>query len=201
MKKLLLGSLAMIFLSITVSIINVSCQEEATAQTNNTYILPPATTAILGGVIPDGVTINVEPNGRISAAGNSTIASTTRLGGVIPDGTSITVDANGKISATQNNNGVQILGKMLYNRFDRANNIPDGLWIANWDGSGQTKVNIPNDIRVSYPKLSTDHKLIFFQGYTANNWSLYSCNLDGSNLKRIIDGGLNQYEYEFVEVY
>jgi Chaperone of endosialidase len=68
------------------------------------YVLPPATTTTLGGVIPDGTTITVTPGGRISATGGGgpgyvlPPATTTSLGGVIPDGTTITVNAVGRIS-------------------------------------------------------------------------------------------------------
>ena len=69
--------------------------------TDTVYTLPIATTEILGGVMPDGTTINVNENGVISTVGGSyelPIATTEILGGVMPDGTTINVDENGVIS-------------------------------------------------------------------------------------------------------
>jgi hypothetical protein len=58
--------------------------------------LAPATTSTIGGVIPDGSSIQVQTSGRINVAP----ATTSKLGGVIPDGTTISVQPDGTISVT-----------------------------------------------------------------------------------------------------
>ena len=69
-----------------------------------TYVLPTATTSVLGGVKPDGTTITINASGVISASAGSSytlpIATTSVLGGVKPDGTTITINASGVISAS-----------------------------------------------------------------------------------------------------
>jgi len=59
------------------------------------YILPIATTTVLGGVKPDGTTITVDGTGKISGASTYSLpqASTTVLGGVKVDGTTITINS------------------------------------------------------------------------------------------------------------
>ena len=52
------------------------------------------------------------------------------------------------------------------------------------------------------PKLSPDGKTIFFtvQGSIAGKaqWHIYSANIDGTNVKKIIDGGNGKYEFDEV---
>ena len=64
------------------------------------YVLPPATTSTLGGVII-GDNLSVDGSGRVSATAGQTYvlpaATTSALGGVIV-GTGLTVQANGTIS-------------------------------------------------------------------------------------------------------
>lgn len=67
------------------------------------YTLPPATTSVLGGVKPDGVTILVDSNGVISGANQYVLptagtGSVGTLGGVKVDGTTITINGSGVIS-------------------------------------------------------------------------------------------------------
>ena len=68
-----------------------------------TYTLPIATSAVLGGVKPDGTTITVTGGGVISAVAGYTLpqASTTVLGGVKVDGSTVTINSGtGVISST-----------------------------------------------------------------------------------------------------
>lgn len=73
--------------------------------TDTVYVLPKATKTVLGGVKADGVTVSVDENGVLSAAGGSgekyvlPEATESALGGVKVDGTTITVK-NGVISAS-----------------------------------------------------------------------------------------------------
>ena len=64
------------------------------------YELPIATTDVLGGVKPDGITITVDENGVISGASTYELpkATTTSLGGIMVDGTTITVNSDGVIT-------------------------------------------------------------------------------------------------------
>ena len=70
MKKLLLGSAALTLFAIAISIFQISCNKDSNAQTNSTYILTPATTSKLGGVIVDGTSIKVDAAGKISTVSN-----------------------------------------------------------------------------------------------------------------------------------
>jgi hypothetical protein len=92
--------------------------------TTGTISVIPATTAAIGGVIPDGSTITVNAGGLISTrqyvtqvatgaglsggpitnTGTVSVvpATTSALGGVIPDGTSISVSSSGIISTVSN---------------------------------------------------------------------------------------------------
>ena len=65
------------------------------------YVLPTASTTVLGGVKVDGTTITIA-SGTISGAGNYALppASTTVLGGVKVDGTTIKAAVDGTISTT-----------------------------------------------------------------------------------------------------
>jgi hypothetical protein len=51
MKKVFLGSIVLVFFAVSICIFQISCTKEAVAQTNNTYVVPPATTTTLGGVL------------------------------------------------------------------------------------------------------------------------------------------------------
>ncbi len=67
-----------------------------------TYTLPIATTAVIGGVRPDGSTITINPSTGVISGANTYVlptASTSVLGGVKIDGTTININ-NGVISST-----------------------------------------------------------------------------------------------------
>ncbi len=66
MKKLFLGSLALLTFSSSILIFQFSCKKTVEAQQSSgssNFILPIATTSILGGVKPDGSTTFVDANG------------------------------------------------------------------------------------------------------------------------------------------
>ncbi len=74
----------------------------------------------------------------------------------------------------------------------------DGIYTINMDGTGQQKLNInlPEKFYIynnAASKASPDKKLIIFSGYDANyfNGNIYTCNANGSNFKKIINGGNN----------
>ena len=68
MKKLLLGSISLFLFSLSILVFQISCKDEAIADIQD-YILPPATTSSLGGVIVGGG-LNIAENGVISASTN-----------------------------------------------------------------------------------------------------------------------------------
>src|SRR5690606_13037838 len=99
-----------------------------------------------------------------------------------------------KKDVTAQPNHTQQIGKILYlEELDggrRAN-----IWIANYDGSNATKVNysIPEELsetRGLSARLSPDGKIVFVQ-FVGNQNSIYSCNVDGSNMKRIVSGNIH----------
>ena len=114
-------------------------------------------------------------------------ATNSTLGGVIV-GTGLSVSSNGTLSVTAAG-GLQQLNKILFRKNTPGNNI----WMANYDGSSQTQINIavPSGLYLTgEASLSPDGKTIFVG--LADNSShinyIYSCNTDGTNLKKIIDG-------------
>lgn len=173
MKKFLLGTTVLIAICILAMFVQISCHPSvAQPSFSNPYVLPPATTSRLGGVIPDGTTITVDANGRISSAGLKT--------------------------------GVKQSNKILFTRFERRTNKFDGIYTADYDGSNQVKINIivpdlPN-AQLGPFQISPDGKIIIFEVRNAIDvvnisFSIYSCNIDGSNVRKIIDGGINQWQY------
>jgi len=87
-------------------------------------------------------------------------------------------------------------GNVSGNKYDSAE-----LWSANYDGSSQQRVNIalPSGYVIVLSqtvKLSPDGKTIFFDAFSPGNnypdtstpWSIYSCNLDGSNVHLVVQG-------------
>lgn len=68
------------------------------------------------------------------------------------------------------------------------------IWIANYDGTEYNKINItlPTGIRMLTPtevRLSPDGQTVFFNVAENNTIvHIYSCKLDGTNLKKVISG-------------
>jgi hypothetical protein len=167
MKKLVLGSIVLTTFAIAVSIFQLSCQKSASAQTS-TYALPPATTSSLGGIIV-GSGLNVTSNGTLSV-----VAGT----------------------------GTAQLNKIAYSKEISSGNFE--FWTANYDGSNQTKINFTLPTGVSFsqnctPHLSPDGKKIFFTAGPTNSvkygeGDIYSLNIDGSGLTKVVSaGGLNPF--------
>lgn len=123
-----------------------------------TYTLPPATTSTLGGVIV---------------------------------GNGLTVSANGTLSA--NSSSTQ-LNKIIYEKYPTSSPAYSAeIWTANYDGTGQTKINIvlPSGLGIAGDaKLSPNGQTVFFEvgNSTTFKFYIYSCNLDGSNVRQVIDG-------------
>ena len=161
MKKVLMGSIVVLIFSLAVILFQVSCQKSANAQQN--YTLPVATPTVLGGVKPDGVTIMV--------------------------------DATGKISTASNTAGIQQQNILLFVKRIAGTSFTYEIWTANYDGTNQKKINITLSAGLSIdeegrsPRLSPDGKTVFFDVRNSINSSIYSCNIDGTNVKQVIDGG------------
>ncbi len=156
MKKIFLSTIVLISFAFSIILFEISCKKTAEAQ-SSPYVLP--------------------------------VATTSRLGGVIPDGTTISVDANGKISTL--NSAVQQQNKILFEEFGTTDGATT-IWTANSDGSNQQQINIvlPNGLGIGDNiALSQDHKTLVFDTYTIGAdlpQFIYTCNVDGSNLKKII---------------
>jgi hypothetical protein len=165
MKKLLMGSIVITIFAITTSIIQVSCKKDVIAQ-NSSYVLPTATNSKLGGVIV-GSGLSITSDGILSTSGNS-------------------------------------INKILYvvKQISPTASTLYEMWIANYDGLNKTKVGLtlPRNIVVKDdmdPRLSPDGKKIFFLAYntdviTTPKTSLWSCNIDGSNINQIVVGNANE---------
>lgn len=156
MKKILLSSVVLTTFAISIIIFQLSCKKTAEAQATSNYILPPATTTTLGGIIiGDGLSIT--NNGTLSVTGRNTSSASTLI---------------------------------FYVKSDS-----DDIWKANIDGTGQTKLNIimPSGYEVSAGgdggqiQITSDGNKILFKGRNNNSSALFSCNLDGTNVTKLID--------------
>lgn len=166
MKKLLLGAVATTLFSASMLIFQASCKKDATAQTNpngTNYTLPAATTSTLGGVMVDGTTIKIDGTGKISAV------------------TSSAADP----------------GSIILYSVRALESDPDEMWRVGLDGSNKQKINItmPAGIELDLSdggamKLTPDNKKIIFMARktTTNQKFIYSCNIDGSNVVKLVDG-------------
>ena len=129
---------------------------KTSAQTS-TYTLPPATTSTLGGVII-GSGLSVTNNGTLS------------------------------VNATS---GLQQLNILLYVKRTGSPMVYE-IWTVNYDGTNQKKINIslPSGQFIyeegRTPKLSPDGKTIFFNASDNTSDYVYSCNVDGTNIKQLI---------------
>lgn len=133
---------------------------------------------------------NLSCNKEASAQNNTTFslpaATTSTLGGVIV-GQGLSVTSNGTIST-------QSVGLLVFAKGGDKNNE---FWTSKYDGSGQVKITISSfpptgEIVKEGIKLSPDGKKFFFVGFTTNGQTtnvdgLYSCNVDGSGLTKLID--------------
>jgi len=91
---------------------------------------------------------------------------------------------------------------LLYTLYDSSTNS-NSIWTSNYDGSNQTQINIvlPSGIyfdQTPQVSLSPDGKKIFFIAGVKNYYNnelythsgnIYSCNLDGSNVTKVVDKG------------
>lgn len=167
-----MGSIILTFFSAAIILIQISCQKGFNAQ-STTYTLPAATSSTLGGIIVgNGLTIT----------GNGTLSVST--------------------TTTPTTGGLTQLNKLIFKKVIGSGSSAE-IWTANYDGSNATKVNIGLPSGVVFddnmiPVLSPNGQKIFFAAGVASsgiNFSskgdLYSCNLDGSVVTKIVIAGTN----------
>jgi Tol biopolymer transport system component len=66
------------------------------------------------------------------------------------------------------------------------------IYYCNEDGSSPTLVNMPANISWENPHLTSDGTTVIFEGTSNGVQSIYSMDLDGSNLKAIVNGPVQQ---------
>jgi hypothetical protein len=187
MKNLLKNSLVILLVSFPITIIMYSCEMESVAQTPTTYSLPVATSTRLGGVIV-GSGLSITTDGLLSSTidpSKFTIPlATNALVGGVKVGSGLAINTDGTLS-TKN------LDVLVFSKEDDKYNE---FWTANIDGTNQKKVTIALPSKGFFPKetikISPDGKKFFFianpDEATAQD-ALYSCNVDGSGLTKLID--------------
>ena len=132
---------------------------------------------------------------------NYTLPSATNnsLGGIIV-GSGLTITNNGTLSVSSQGGTVQQIGKIIYVKLID-NPLPRRyeVWTANYDGTNQTKFNFSmpagytdmgNGDQEYNPKLSPNGQKVFLELVKISNQQtdIFSANIDGSNLTKIIDG-------------
>lgn len=95
-------------------------------------------------------------------------------------------------SAQSDNSGFKPANLILFYK-----NAAKELWLANIDGSNQRKIPIAvaAGFEVGYGRLSADGRTVVFERYksaTGENAGIYSCALDGNNMKMIVAENSNE---------
>lgn len=94
-------------------------------------------------------------------------------------------------------NNQSTINKLVYYKI--ISNVVE-IWTSKYDGTAQTKINlsIPTGLELDEdvtPRLSPDGLKVFFVLYSEQNnvsdRDLYSANIDGSNVVKIVDNGGN----------
>jgi len=170
MRKLLLGSIVLITFSLAIIIFQISCQKAANAQTGSNYVLPPATTSTLGGVIVDGATLKVDASGKISLVSSP---SSTILFSRTNAGSDEIWKAN--IDGT-NQQKLNISMPSDYVISINTQNTSSG----NGGNSGVLKVY--------------NQKILFLGYKTGVGNALFSCDFNGANVVKLIDNCGTSYD-------
>ena len=94
-----------------------------------------------------------------------------------------------KSTAQAGSNTLAQINKIVYAKIGGS---PTGFWVANYDGTGQTQVNVtlPSGYTISgshAPALSPDGTKLFFVAYNSIGRSIFSCNINGTSLTQIVD--------------
>jgi hypothetical protein len=164
MKKIFLGSIALTIFSISIIIFEVSCQKKATAQNgnNSTYILPPATNSVLGGIIV-GSGLSITNNGTLSV--NTANSTPQQLGKILYIRTNDAVTPHIIEYWTMNYDGT--------NNTKVPINLPSGFF-------AQENVQV-----------SPDGQTIFFNVRDASKSYIYKCKIDGTGLSKLLEAPSN----------
>jgi len=101
------------------------------------------------------------------------------------------------------------INKIVYSRYDHVLNQDDGIYISNYDGTNQTKIDISipgaPTANLSNPRLSPDGAIVFFMASFPvggkPSYNIYSCKVDGSELKVVQNGGVEKWEYNLGGAY
>lgn len=198
MKKLLMGSVSLLLFSIAIAVFQISCQKEVGAQggSSTSYILPPATTNSLGGVIV-GNGLNVTSNGLLSVnagifSSTMTPATSNSLGGIIV-GNGLSITSNGVLSV-QSGTGASNQSPNVIMFLKQLPSLLVEYWIMNLDGSNLKKIPapVPSGYSIARAQLSADAKTFVYSVMKSSSSGvgysqLCSCSLDGSNFKVLID--------------
>lgn len=82
----------------------------------------------------------------------------------------------------------------IKNFFDGSRSSSE-IWTSDYNGSNRKKINIQlptgASLRDEQPSLSPDKKTMFFTTSVQGKSSIFSCNLDGTNVKLIIENDVN----------
>ncbi|RBL92888.1 TolB-like translocation protein [Chitinophaga flava] len=175
MKRMLLGSFVLILFSTAILLFQISCKKSADAE-------PGSNTGGNGSNGSNGSAYTLPP------------ATATTLGGVIV-GNGLSVSPTGVLSVNGAGGAATQLNKLAFIKYTPETG--EEIWLVNYDGTGQKKVNITlgadqsiiNDVR-----LSPDGKKVFFVVETLypatpgrRKHDIYGCDVDGSNLKKVYD--------------
>ena len=118
-------------------------------------------------------------------------------------------DANAQAtSTTLTQQNLIVFHKWIYSGTSSSNASTGEIWTANIDGTNQKKVPItlPSGVFINGDvKLTPDCKTIVFDTYIAYTdyqvSSIYTCSIDGTNLKKIITGtNTDKYNYQTIFV-
>lgn len=161
-----MGSIVLLLFSLAILVFQVSCQKSVEAQSG-------------GG----GSTYTLPP------------ATTSTLGGIIV-GSGLSITSNGTLSVVPTSGGIIQLNKIIYTlKISGSPNSDTEIWIANYDGTAASKINItlPAGRKIGAPgtfgscSLSPDGQKIFFNAFDGfGGQYLYACNVNGSNPTQIV---------------
>jgi Tol biopolymer transport system component len=164
MKKIFKSALILTFFAVSLLLFQMSCKKTVDAQQNGTYILPIASPTTLGGVKPDGTTILVDPSGKISIASQN-----------LPQQSDV----------------------ILYKKYIPGPSVSTvEFWLCDKNGSNKRQIVVPSNLTIQDFNMSllADQNTVVFPATEGNGTSnLYTMNIDGSNIKKIVGDGVNNY--------
>jgi Tol biopolymer transport system component len=96
-----------------------------------------------------------------------------------------------KQASAQTSTGVSQQNKLI---FKKVIGTTAEIWTANYDGTSSAKINIILPAGVVFsddmnPVISPNGQKIFFTAGTSFAGDIYSCNVDGSSVSKIVDKG------------